>query len=151
MKALPHTVQMLQKLIFILRQIWPGSLHNCRISKTMQRLVTVNFALRTELLQTSRPYSRPNTYYPTASTADGWGATTNLLDATSPLYNGGIQRSSRSGKCRISKPEMTAETEFGGDFRFFSDRTSLNLTQYYSKTTDAILPHADCTDVRFHI
>ena len=80
-----------------------------------------------------------DTYYPTASTADGWGATTTLLDATSPLYNGGIQRSSVLGNADL-KPEMTAETEFGGDFRFFSDRTSLNLTQYYSKTTDAILP-----------
>lgn len=37
------------------------------------------------------------------------------------------------------KAEITATTEFGGDFQFFDGKIGLDLTYYVAKTTDAIL------------
>src|SRR5438445_3634069 len=37
---------------------------------------------------------------------------------------------------RSLKPEVTKETEFGVDLRFFSDRLSLSATRYFNTTTD---------------
>jgi TonB-linked SusC/RagA family outer membrane protein len=77
-----------------------------------------------------------NTYYGTSAEGDGWEATTQLLEGKD--YNGAVKRSYVMGNPNL-KPEMTAETEFGGDFRFLNDRAALAITRYYSKTTDAIL------------
>jgi hypothetical protein len=39
----------------------------------------------------------------------------------------------------LLKPELTSETEFGFDLRLLNDRVTLSATQYFNKTTDALL------------
>jgi len=73
------------------------------------------------------------TYYVNASFGNGWGPVTNAI-----YYGGGSVQSSQLGNPKL-KPEMTQETEFGFDLKFFNDRLSLSYTSYFNKTWDAIL------------
>jgi TonB-linked SusC/RagA family outer membrane protein len=71
----------------------------------------------------------PYSLYPTVSFGDGWSASTKLLNLFIPneLPNA------------LLKPQFTTSLELGGDFRFFQNRLSLDLTYYNSSTTDQIL------------
>ncbi len=71
----------------------------------------------------------PYSLYPTVSFGDGWSASTKLLNLFIPneLPNANL------------KPQFTTSLEVGGDFRFFQNRVSLDLTYYDSRTTDQIL------------
>lgn len=73
------------------------------------------------------------TYYVNATPGNGWGQ-----GFSGTYYNGAAVRSTRLGN-KLLKPEMTSETEFGVDLRFFNDRISVSATQYVNKTTDALL------------
>lgn len=83
------------------------------------------------------PYAL-NTPYSTATFADGWTG-----GITFP-FNGipGYQISSAIttvGNTNL-KPENTRSVELGADLAFLKNRIGLNVTAYYSKTTDDILP-----------
>ena len=71
----------------------------------------------------------PYSLYPTVSFGSGWSGSSKLLNQFVPdeLPNSKL------------KPQFTTSLEFGGDFRFFQNRVSLDLTYYNSKTTDQIL------------
>lgn len=73
------------------------------------------------------------TYFVNAAFGNGWGPETNAL-----YYGGGAVRSAQLGNSTL-KPERTREIEFGLDLRFLNDRISLNATQYFDYTWDAIL------------
>jgi len=71
----------------------------------------------------------PFSLYPTVSFGNGWSGSTKLLNQFIPneLPNPKL------------KPQFTSSLEFGGDFRFFKNLVSLDLTYYSSSTTDQIL------------
>lgn len=71
----------------------------------------------------------PYSLYPNVSFGTGWSASTKLLNLFIPneLPNA------------LLKPQFTTSLELGGDFRFFQNRVSLDLTYYNSRTTDQIL------------
>jgi TonB-linked SusC/RagA family outer membrane protein len=73
------------------------------------------------------------TYFGNSNPGNGWGEA--LLGTA---YGGAVLHGTRLGNTTL-KPEMTSETEFGLDVRFFNDRVSLGVTQYSNKTTDALL------------
>ena len=73
------------------------------------------------------------TYFTYASPGNGWGEA-----LYGSYYNGAFLRSDQRGNAEL-KPEVTKETEFGVDLRFFSDRLSLSATRYFNTTTDAVL------------
>ena len=73
------------------------------------------------------------TYYVNSNPGNGWGEA--LLGTQ---YGGASVRSRNLGNSLL-KPEMTSETEFGLDLRFFNDRVSLSATKYLNKTVDALL------------
>ena len=73
------------------------------------------------------------TYYGNATPGNGWQSGLSGIQ-----YGGAPLRGTRLGNTTL-KPEMTSETEFGLDLRFFNDRVSLSATQYFNKTTDALL------------
>ena len=64
---------------------------------------------------------------------NGWGPAIGLQ-----YYGGGVAVSSQMGNPSLG-PERTTESEFGFDLRFFRDRASLSVTQYFDKSTDAVL------------
>ncbi|MCL4510317.1 MAG: SusC/RagA family TonB-linked outer membrane protein [Bacteroidetes bacterium] len=78
-------------------------------------------------------YSTLTYYIPNPIIGNGWGPAIGLQ-----YYYGGALISNRMGNAALS-PEMTSETEFGIDLRFFGDRLSLGATQYFDKTTSAVL------------
>ena len=51
----------------------------------------------------------------------------------------GLSRDS-GGATKTLKPERTSSYEFGGEFKFFKNRISLDLTYYNQKSKDQILP-----------
>ena len=71
----------------------------------------------------------PYSLYPTVAFGDGWSGSTKLLNQFVPneLPNANL------------KPMFTSSLELGGDFRFFKNYLSLDLTYYNSRTTDQIL------------
>jgi hypothetical protein len=73
------------------------------------------------------------TYYGNATPGNGWQSGLSGIQ-----YGGAPLRGTRLGNTTL-KPEMTSETEFGLDLRFFNDRVSLSATQYFNKTIDALL------------
>jgi TonB-linked SusC/RagA family outer membrane protein len=73
------------------------------------------------------------TYYGNANPSNGWGEALYGV-----AYGGAPLRGTRLGNTTL-KPEMTSETEFGLELRFFNDRVSIGATQYSNKTTDALL------------
>ncbi len=90
-----------------------------------------------DVAQDPPPYAL-TTPYSTATFADGWTG-----GITFP-FNGipGYQLSSgitTVGNTNL-KPENTRSVEFGADLSFLRNRIGLNVTAYYSKTTDDILP-----------
>lgn len=71
----------------------------------------------------------PYNLYPTLSFGEGWNASTRLLNLFMPNDLPNMEL----------KPQFTNSFEIGGDFRFFENRLSLDLTYYNSSTTDQIL------------
>ena len=54
-------------------------------------------------------------------------------------YGGAFARSNQFGNPFLV-PERVREMEFGTDLRFFEDRLSVGVTQYFTRSTDVILP-----------
>ena len=80
------------------------------------------------------PVYSTNTYFTTAASNDGFGP-----EISFP-FNGlvGFSYSDLAGQPDIT-PEFTQETELGGEFAFFGNRLTLDVSYYERKTRDVIL------------
>lgn len=76
-----------------------------------------------------------STSFVTLSVRDfGFGST-----IESRQYGGAFARSNQFGNPFLV-PERVQELEFGTDLRFFGDRLGVGVTQYFTRSTDVILP-----------